>query len=99
MHIQKGNACDIYLDKNSLKFPLALRKWQQGDYFYPSGMNGKKKVSKFFKDEKLSLPEKENTWVLTTENHVAWIVGKRADNRFLANENTENLIRISYFPS
>lgn len=98
-HIQKGNACDIYLDKNSLKFPLALRKWQQGDYFYPSGMNGKKKVSKFFKDEKLSLPEKENAWVLTTENQVVWIVGKRADNRFLANENTENPIRISYLPS
>jgi len=97
--IQKGSNCEIYLDKNSLKFPLILRKWQQGDYFYPSGMNGKKKVGKFFKDEKLSLPEKENAWVLTTKNQIIWIVGKRADSRFMANENTEHLIRISYFPS
>ncbi len=97
--IQKGNNCEIYLDKNSLKFPLILRKWQQGDYFYPSGMGGKKKVSKWFKDEKISLPEKENTWILSTENQIVYLVGKRADQRFLADEKTENLIRITYYPT
>ena len=51
----------VYLDFESLSFPLILSNWSEGDYFYPSGMNGKKKLSKYFKDEKLSLLEKENT--------------------------------------
>lgn len=96
--ILKGNTNEIYVDKNSLKFPLSLQKWQQGDYFYPIGMKGKKKISKFFKDEKMSLLEKENIWVLTSENQIVWIIGKRADRRFLATENTKNIIRITYLP-
>jgi len=60
------NSCSrcIFVDKEKLKFPLKIRKWQEGDYFYPSGMQGKKKVSKYFKDEKFSILDKENTWLL-----------------------------------
>lgn len=88
---QKG--C-IFVDKDTLKFPLVFRKWQEGDYFYPSGMSGKKKLSKFFKDEKFSLFDKENTWILCSENQIVWIVGKRADRRFLTNETTQTIIKI-----
>lgn len=88
---QKG--C-IFVDKDTLKFPLVFRKWQEGDYFYPSGMSGKKKLSKFFKDEKFSLIDKENTWILCSENQIVWIVGKRADRRFLTNETTQTIIKI-----
>lgn len=88
---QKG--C-IFVDKDTLKFPLVFRKWQEGDYFYPSGMSGKKKLSKYFKDEKYSLIDKENTWLLCSENEVVWIIGKRADRRFLANETTQTIIKI-----
>jgi len=84
----------IFVDKDTLKFPLVFRKWQEGDYFYPLGMTGKKKVSKYFKDEKYSLLDKENTWLLCSENEVVWIVGKRADRRFLANETTQTIIKI-----
>lgn len=84
----------IFVDKDTLKFPLTFRKWQEGDYFYPSGMTGKKKLSKYFKDEKYSLIDKENTWLLCSENEVVWIVGKRADRRFLANETTQTIIKI-----
>ena len=62
--------------------------------FYPSGMKGKKKVSKYLKDEKLSLVEKENTWVLTSEDKIIWIVGKRADERFKATEQTKQILTI-----
>ena len=84
----------IFVDENKFKFPLTIRKWQEGDYFYPSGMNGKKKLSKYFKDEKYSLLDKENQWLLCSEDQIIWVIGKRADNRFTSKETTQNNIKI-----
>lgn len=86
----------IYIDKSKLKFPLKLRKWEEGDYFYPIGMIGKKKLSKYFKDEKLSLLDKEQVWLLCSGNDVVWVVNRRADDRFIATENTKNIIKIEF---
>ncbi|WP_348676570.1 tRNA lysidine(34) synthetase TilS [Flavobacterium coralii] len=89
----------IYVNKQLIKFPLFVRKWQEGDYFYPFGMNGrKKKVSKFFKDEKMSLPDKENTWLLCSANDVVWIIGQRADERFKVTEQTTQILNIQLLP-
>lgn len=89
---------EILVDKSLLNFPLTLRKWQEGDIFFPLGMKGKKKVSKYFKDEKLSLIDKENTWLLCSDqNEIIWIVGKRQDRRFTVSENTKNSIKIRVF--
>ncbi|EAR13210.1 putative cell-cycle protein [Polaribacter irgensii 23-P] len=85
----------IYVSKKSLKFPLIVRKWKNGDYFYPLGMQGKKKLSKYFKDEKLSLIEKQNQWLLCDANDaIIWIIGMRKDNRFDVRSNT-GIIEIS----
>ena len=84
----------IFVDENKIKFPLTIRKWQEGDYFYPSGMNGKKKLSKYFKDEKYSLLDKENQWLLCSEDQIIWVIGKRADDRFINKETTQNNIKI-----
>ncbi|WP_297868962.1 tRNA lysidine(34) synthetase TilS [uncultured Flavobacterium sp.] len=84
----------IFVDESKLKFPLTIRKWQEGDYFYPSGMSGKKKLSKYFKDEKYSLLDKENQWLLCSEDQIVWVVGKRADDRFTSKETTQNIIKI-----
>ena len=84
----------ICVDKAKLKHPLILRKWEEGDFFYPSGMTGKKKLSKYFKDEKMSLIEKENTWLLCSEKDIVWVIGRRADNRFFATENTKQILKI-----
>jgi tRNA(Ile)-lysidine synthase len=74
---------NIYVSKKSLKFPLIVRKWKNGDYFYPQGMQGKKKLSKYFKDEKLSLIEKQDQWLLCDANDaIIWIIGMRKDKRF-----------------
>ncbi|AQS94972.1 tRNA lysidine(34) synthetase TilS [Polaribacter sp. BM10] len=90
------NKNTIYVSKEHLQFPLVVRKWQNGDYFYPAGMQGKKKLSKYFKDEKMSLLEKNNTWLLcNSSDEIIWIIGKRQDNRFLTFSNNASLIKIS----
>ena len=84
----------INVDREALKFPLKLRKWQEGDVFYPLGMTGKKKLSKYFKDEKMSLLDKENTWLLCSEKEIVWVINWRADNRFRVTENTKHILKI-----
>lgn len=84
----------IFVDVDKVQFPLELRKWQEGDYFYPVGMNGKKKLSKYFKDEKYSLLDKENQWLLCSNDQIVWVIGKRADNRYIAHETTQLLLKI-----
>ncbi|MEZ4797677.1 MAG: tRNA lysidine(34) synthetase TilS [Flavobacteriaceae bacterium] len=84
----------IYLDKSLLKFPLTLRQWKEGDFFFPLGMKGKKKLSKYFKDEKLSLLEKENIWLLCSDNDIVWILNQRADSRFEVTEKTKSILKI-----
>ncbi|WP_178988160.1 tRNA lysidine(34) synthetase TilS [Winogradskyella schleiferi] len=92
--IKKTSNHSIYVDREKLKYPLELRLWKEGDVFQPLGMKGKKKVSKYLKDEKLSLIEKENTWLLISNNEVVWVVGKRADDRFKVTQDTKEILRI-----
>ncbi len=87
----------IYVDKAQVSFPLTVRHRKEGDIFYPFGMKGKKKLSKYFKDEKYSLVDKENAWLLCdSEDQIVWIIGKRADNRFRVKKGTKTILKISY---
>ncbi|EGD33674.1 tRNA lysidine(34) synthetase TilS [Capnocytophaga sp. oral taxon 338] len=95
--IEKSKKGTIFLDKEKIQFPLCIRKRKKGDIFYPYGMNGKKKtLSKYFKDEKYSLYEKENQWLLVDNtDQILWVIGKRPDERFLATKNTKRILDIS----
>lgn len=94
--ISNASNTTIFVDQNKLNYPLVLRRWKEGDVFFPSGMKGKsKKVSKFFKDEKLSLIEKENTWLLCSDDQIVWIVGIRQDERFKTETTTKQIIQIA----
>ena len=86
------NVADLDLDM--LDFPLMLRHWQEGEYFKPLGMTGLKKLSDFFIDEKYSIPEKENAWILASGNHIVWILGKRIDDQYKITGKTKRILRI-----
>ena len=85
----------IFVDAEKIRFPLLLRKWEEGDSFYPFGMKGKsKKVSKLFKDEKLSLIEKENMWILCSDDQIVWVAGIRQDERFKITDASKKILKI-----
>ncbi|WP_293872211.1 tRNA lysidine(34) synthetase TilS, partial [Flavobacterium sp.] len=86
----------IFVDEDKLLFPLEIRKWQEGDWFYPHGMEGKKKLSKFFKDEKFSIIDKSNAWLLCSDNQIVWVIGKRIDERFKVTIGTTKILKINY---
>ncbi|WP_379969374.1 tRNA lysidine(34) synthetase TilS [Epilithonimonas sp. UC225_85] len=100
-HIKKeikpfGN-CNWKIDQNKIELPLKLRKKREGDIFFPIGMIGKKKVSKFFKDEKLSILAKQKIWLLCDANEqIIGILPLRQDGRFESIDNfeTELILKI-----
>ncbi|WP_108425636.1 tRNA lysidine(34) synthetase TilS [Flagellimonas amoyensis] len=94
--VEKSGQNAIFMDKEKLNFPLVLRNWEKGDYFYPFGMQGRKKLSKFFKDEKMDVVSKEKQWLLCSDNDIVWVVGKRADERFKVEDSTRHIVKITW---
>jgi tRNA(Ile)-lysidine synthase len=107
MSINSFNKDDSFLIPNSqdtacfdyekIQFPLIIRKWEKGDYFMPLGMSQLKKVSDFLVDNKLSIIDKENLWLLLSGNKIIWIIGKRIDERFKITGNTRQVIEFKLY--
>ncbi len=82
------------LDFDKLTFPLILRKWKKGDSFFPYGLQGEKKISEFYKNLKYSILDKENQWLLCSENDIIWVVGQRIDDRYKITKSTKTIYKI-----
>ncbi len=90
-----ANQLTAYFDDDKLVYPLVVRKWQIGDWFCPFGMGGKrKKISDLLIDKKISVWEKENVWVLTSDNQIAWVIGLRTDERFKVSDQSQRILEI-----
>ena len=82
------------LDADKLKYPLYVRRWREGDWFIPFGMSGRKKLSDYLIDKKVSMAEKNRQFVLVSGEDIVWVVGRRLDDRFAITRKTENVLRV-----
>ena len=89
------NSSNAFLDFDKLTFPLRIRAWEEGDYFFPLGMKGKKKLSDFMIDQKIPLNLKDQIRVLTSDENIVWVIGYRIDDRYKTNDLTKEILRIS----
>jgi len=87
-----------FLDAGMLNYPLLCRKWIQGDYFYPLGMEHRQKLSDFFIDHKVPLSTKEVSWVLMAGEEIAWVIGQRIDQRYRLTGKTELVLALDWRP-
>jgi tRNA(Ile)-lysidine synthase len=93
--VNQNIAC---LDLEKISFPVVIRHWKKGDYFFPLGMNHKKKLSDYFVDRKLSRVKKEKILILETRGNIAWLIGERIDERFKVTDLTSKILLIHLSP-
>ncbi len=93
--LKSNNKSTGYFDAEKAQFPIVIRAWQHGDYFYPLGMHGKKLVSDFFTDEKMSQSEKQKQLLFLSNYEVMWLEGRRISENFKVEKNSSVILKIS----
>jgi tRNA(Ile)-lysidine synthase len=85
-----------YLDLDRITFPLTIRTPQPTDRFIPLGSPGRKKISRFLKDQKIERQLRGNIPVLVSDNMVLALVGLRIDHRFRVTPATRRVMHITW---
>ena len=93
INFERNNAI-LFADFDKITFPITLRQWQEGDWFIPLGMKGKKKISDFLIDKKTPLNLKKNIFLLTSQDAILWVVNHRTDDRFKLTNSTQKVLKV-----
>ena len=91
---QNENRYSAALDAGAMVFPLKVRHRKNGDFFYPQGFGGRKKLQDYFVDEKISRDKRDSIPVIVSGNDIVWVAGYRADERFRVTKKTEKVLRL-----
>lgn len=89
----------VWLDADAIELPIIIRPAKTSDYFYPLGLNKKKKISRFLTDLKLSRAAKENVWVLESGHRIMWVCGWRIDHRARVQPHTKRILQLQLTPT
>jgi tRNA(Ile)-lysidine synthase len=92
---EKKTQNEAYFDLDLIQEPFQIRRIIEGDWFVPFGMKGKKKLSDFFTDIKVNRIQREQSWVVTSQENIIWVVGYRSDNRYRVTEKTSKILKLS----
>jgi len=89
------NPDHAYLEFEKLTFPLVMRTWRKGDYFFPFGLKGRKKISDFLNDKKISVDKKTDYLVLSSGEDIVWIPPFTIDQRYAVNIRSEKILSVA----
>lgn len=83
------------LDARQVRFPLTVRRVEEGDWMIPYGMTGRKLLSDLMTDLKMSLFDRRRQLVVVdTQGAVVWAIGLRTDHRCRVTDATQEVIAI-----
>ncbi len=83
-----------YISADNIKSSFILRRWKDGDRFYPLGMKNSKKLSDFLTEQKIRSSEKKEQLVLTNSGMIVWVVGIRIDERYKISADTKKVLEL-----
>jgi tRNA(Ile)-lysidine synthase len=93
-----NNQYIAYFDADKLQWPLKLRYWQEGDAFVPLGMKQLKKLSDFFIDQKISVSDKKNCWIIQNGNgDIIWLPGYRISELAKISDNSKRMCVLKFY--
>jgi tRNA(Ile)-lysidine synthase len=84
------------VDASRVRFPLTVRRVEEGDWMIPYGMEGRKLLSDLMTDRKMTVFEKRRQLVVVDgEGNMVWLVGIRTDNRCRVSSDTTEVLRLT----
>lgn len=85
-----------YIDADKIKGELHVRSVKSGDRFQPFGMKGKKLVSDYLTDRRMSLFDKERQLVVCDSQSIVWLVGQRSSEQHRVDTTTRRVIILKW---
>ncbi len=84
----------ICIDAALIETSLTVRGRQSGDHFYPLGFGKRKKVKRYFIDEKVPRDERDSIPLVFSGSDLLWIAGHRSDERFKTTKKTRKCVKL-----